>query len=141
MNKATRPVRAILGIAILSIIFFMVLAWVLDYRGGDDGTVSDVPDVETTATVTPEGEEPEGESSPPPEAESDAAKPVATVVVLVDGLNFRKEPSGGADLIKGLAEGAELELIATEDGWHKVKDADGNIGYVSASDQYTKLKQ
>lgn len=141
MNKATRPIRAILGIAILSLIFFMVLAWVLDYRGGDDGAVSDVPDVESTATVTPEGEEPEGESSPPAEAESNDASPSATVIVLVDGLNFRKEPSGGADLIKGLAEGAELELIATENGWHKVKDADGTTGYVSASDQYTKLKQ
>ncbi len=139
MNRSLRPIRAILGLAVLSIVFFMVFAWILDYRGGGSA-VSDVPGVETTATVTPEGEDATGESTPSTEAAPEGASP-SIIVVLIDGLNFRKEPSGGADRIGGLDEGEKLELISTENGWHKVKDSDGTVGYVSASTQYTRVQQ
>jgi hypothetical protein len=61
--------------------------------------------------------------------------------VLVNGLNFRKEPSGSAELIDGLAKDVELEYLATESGWFKVRDSEGRVGYVSAQEQFTRLDQ
>lgn len=139
MRDVARPIRAILGVAALSLVGFMVLGWVLDYRGGDDP--SDVPGIETTQTPAPEGETTGTESSSTEDGASTEGSTASRVVVLVNGLNFRKEPSGGADLIKGLAEGTELELISTEGGWHKVKDSEGTVGYVSSSSQYTRVDQ
>lgn len=63
------------------------------------------------------------------------------MIVLIDGLNFRTGPSKSGDLISGLDKGVELEYLETADGWFKVRTSDGKVGYVSASSQYTELRQ
>lgn len=63
----------------------------------------------------------------------------AYVAVKFDGLNFRKQPNRAADKIRALDKGERLKWLATDNGWYKVKDSDGDVGWVAASSQYTKL--
>jgi hypothetical protein len=65
----------------------------------------------------------------------------ATVVVIIDGLNFRREPSQTGELIRGLRLNDELAHLGTADGWHHVRDAEGVEGYVSANPQYTEVRE
>jgi len=135
MSQFDRVIKPAAALVVLGIILILVLTWWSDYKTPDA-----VSDGETTSTVeataTPEGES--GDEAPA-EGEQPAAQ--GTVTVLVNGLNFRTQPAGDAELIRGLAEGTRLTLLATESGWYKVQDADGTIGYVSSSAQYTKLEQ
>lgn len=138
MNNGGKIIRAIAGTALLVVVFFVVLTWVLDYRGGNDSA----PQGESTQTVEPTATvDPEGEGAQEEPAESGDGTASGTITVLVNGLNFRTEPSGDAELIRGLTQGATLEYLGTEGGWHKVRDAEGTVGYVSASSQYTSLQQ
>ena len=133
-NPSTRLIQAIVAIVGLVIIVMLVLSYWGNYRSSKDPESS----VETTATVEATAT-PEGEGEQP--AESDEAESATTVVVLIEGLNFRTAPSRDADLIRGLNKGDRLLYIATEDGWYKVKTQDGKEGYVSSSGQYTDLEE
>jgi uncharacterized protein YgiM (DUF1202 family) len=131
---AARGAAALVALAIVAV---MVFGWWGDYRaatGGGGGAGEETSTVEPTATTDP--------AAPVPEEPADGG-PAATgrtVVVLVEGLNFRTGPSRDTALIKGLARGVQLEHLGTAGGWHHVKDSEGAVGYVSASEQYTELK-
>ena len=61
----------------------------------------------------------------------------ATAIVNVESLFLREEASASSDMVDGLIEGQQLEVLEKLDGWYKVK-ADGEIGYVSA--EFVTLK-
>ncbi len=135
---ATGFARGASGLVVLAIVLLVVLGWWGDFRDatrGDADEGSQESAVSAEPTVTPEG----GEEQPSPGTpKTDGTE--KKVVVLVEGLNFRAGPSRGSALIRGLAEGAELVHLGTEGGWHHVRDADGTVGYVSASEQYSKVR-
>ena len=133
-NPTTRLFQAIAAIVGLMIIVMLVLSYWGNYRSSTDSDSSAETTATIEATATPDGE---GEQS----AEGDEAEPATTVVVLIEGLNFRTAPSRDADLIRGLSKGDRLLYIATEDGWYKVKTEDDKEGYVSSSSQYTELEE
>ena len=134
-----RPVIAIVAFAIIAL---LVMSYWSSYRS-DRGSGSET-EAETTATAEATGSAEATAAEAPAEGEAEGAAPAAskgTVVVLIDGLNFRTGPSKSGDLIRGLDEGEKLAYVGTEDGWYKVTTAEGETGYVSASSQYTKLEQ
>lgn len=134
MSQVDRVIKPIAAIVVLGIILLLVMSWWSDYKTPDPVDVGETTStVDATATPDSTGgaEAPEG---------GDAASQ-GTVTVLVNGLNFRAEPSSDAELIRGLAAETKLDFLGNESGWYKVRDADGKVGYVSSSAQYTRLEQ
>ncbi len=134
MSSASRIGRAVAGIAVLLVLVMLVNGWWRDYRG-DAPPVAPVE--ETTPTPDGVAEEPEDETDEAP----DEAESAGTVVVLIEGLNFRREPSRDGELIRGFGRGTRLEYLDTVEGWYHVRDEQGVEGYVSASPQYTELEE
>jgi uncharacterized protein YgiM (DUF1202 family) len=129
--------RGAVALVALVIVIMMVVGWWGDFRaatGGEEGAGEETSTVEPTVTPDPDASAQEEPADGGPVATG------KTVVVLVEGLNFRTGPSRDTSLITGLARGTQLEHLGTAGGWHHVKDADGRIGYVSASEQYSELK-
>jgi hypothetical protein len=135
MSDVGRIARGVFGVIVLIIIVVLVNGWWGEYRRGD----APVTPAEATSTPQPTPEQPAAEGEEPA-AETPAASG-ATVIVLIEGLNFRKEPSREGELIRGLTRGTRLVHIETVDAWYRVKDESGVEGYVSASPQYTELQQ
>lgn len=134
MNSSLMKVlKAVAGILVLLVLIGTVSRWWGDYRtsGAPAGSGT------TTSTAAPEGEgEPESA-----ESDSDEAAPeTKTVLVLTEGLNFRKEPSRDSDVIRGLAKGEKMTLIKTESGWHQVEAEDGTRGWISANTTYSEVQ-
>lgn len=135
MREAGRLARAVLGVFVLLVLFVLVNSWWRDYRGiGENGESA----AETTVTPEPSAEDTPATEGQPDDTEESTR---ATVVVLIDGLNFRKEPSREGELIRGLGQDDRLTHLGTEDGWYRVRDESGAEGYVSASPQYTELRE
>lgn len=134
-TNVAKILRAVVGAVILVVLVLVVNSWWGEYRelSGSGQTA----DSETTATAevsAPENGEAATETAGQP---TEATK---SVVVLIDGLNFREEPSAQANVIRGLAEGEKLVLIATKDGWYQVEDQKGIKGWISDKSSYTKME-
>jgi uncharacterized protein YgiM (DUF1202 family) len=146
--SSLRAIRAVGAVIALAVVVLLVNNWWDDYRSAQDVRRGG----EATSTVEPEPEaKPEGgDEAKPDEGAGTGTDAPATaddtpvtgkkVVVVVDGLNFRVSPERDSKLIRGLAAGSELEFLAEENGWYKVKDGAGVVGYVSASSQYSRLE-
>ncbi len=135
MSQFDRVVKPAAALAVLGIILLLVMSWWSDYKTPDAVDLG-----ETTSTVEATGTAGEGTETP----EGEQAEPEAsqgTVIVLVNGLNFRAQPTSDAELIRGLAVDTKLDFLGNQAGWYKVRDADGTVGYVSSSAQYTRLEQ
>ena len=72
-------------------------------------------------------------------APAPAAK-APTVVVVLDGVNFRESPSNGSTVISALKQGATLTWLATEGRWYKARDPQGRMGYISANPTLTQKR-
>ncbi len=145
MNTAmVRLLKAAAAVAVLFVILILVLNWWGDYRDSSAPVTQEETAGSTDATETPAGETTGGgeDAAVDESVEQPAEEPSqGTVVVLVNGLNFRSAASGSSELIDGFADGVELDYLGTESGWYKVRDSQGRVGYVSAGEQYTRLDQ
>ena len=143
---ALRTLKAVLGGVVLLLLVFTVVRWYGDFR---ISTTNDVLEaVEETATP-PQGEggeatEPGGDAgeagTEPSEAGSPESQPTKTVVVLTDGLNFRKQPKKDADVIRGLDKGEKLALLEESAGWYRVRDKQDIEGWITASPSYSEVQ-
>lgn len=120
-----RLIKGTLGVIVVVVLLITVSNWWGDYRR----EAAREPETVATGTV---------ESSKTSGAGSGAS---ATVVVLIDGLNFRKKPAADAATIRGLKKGEKLILVSTEADWYQVKDSKGAVGYVAAKPQYVRVEQ
>jgi uncharacterized protein YgiM (DUF1202 family) len=143
-NVGPKAIRAAIGVVLLVVVVMVVLNYWGTYRsskGSDPGSTETTASAEgtasTEATASPEG----GEAAEGEAAAAEAEPSQGTVIVLIDGLNFRTTPSKSGDLIAGLDKDTKLAYISTEDGWYKVRTSDGKTGYVSSSEQYTELQK
>lgn len=120
---AGRWAKGAVGLIVLIALFVVVLTWIGDYRAAQSLSSTNT---ETTATVTG--------------AENATAQPEAAqvLVVQVQGLNLRQEPSGTSRAHRGLAKGERVVLISQEGEWYKVRDSAGTVGYITANPAYTK---
>jgi len=140
MMTASNAFKAAIGVIALVVILVLVLNWFGDYRSAGDPDTSGSNEATSSAesSPAPEADTQEGSSGETPPT---AAASIGTVTVLVDGLNFRTEPSRDAELIRGLDAGEKLLLLEEQEGWLKVKDSAGKVGYVSSSSQYTTVEK
>jgi len=69
----------------------------------------------------------EQEAPPPPPEEA-----IGTVVVRASALNVRDEPTTDAATLDKVRRGTRLSLIREENGWSRVRLADGRMGWVSS---------
>lgn len=143
MTLGERVARGGAGVIVVTILFFIVMNWVGDYRNesaadGNSRSRSTTGTAETTATPTgtPPAIKPKAPAPKTPVATPTTGK---KVTVLVDGLNFRNAASRDAALIRGLSANEQLDLIAEQDGWLEVRDTQGTIGFVSGSSSYTRI--
>lgn len=137
-----RPIRAVLAVAALLAVIWLVAGALLSYQRaasragtGPEATSTAAPSDQATGSgeaTTGEGSEPEGEGT---------ATMGAGVLVLVDGLNLREEPSTSARVIKRLKAGMRLLLVEEGEGWYRVRDVDGSEGWVVAGGSYTRLER
>jgi len=139
MSGVGRVARGAAGVAVLILLLVLVNGWWRDYRRGE-APVSPQAEATSTPQPSPESEQPPAEGAEQPTGQ-EAGSSGATVVVLIEGLNFRKEPSREGELIRGLGKGTQLVYLETVDGWYRVRSEDGTEGYVSASPQYTEVRQ
>jgi hypothetical protein len=138
-------------IALIAVITVVLSFWSefrLEAETGETPTVEPTGTVEPTATpdtsdgvteepvVTPEGPEPiigpDGISIP-------ADEPY--VRVKTQGLNLRAEPTTASEVITTLDGGQLLIYLDSSNGWYKVRDVDGNEGWVAGGGAYSELVQ
>lgn len=139
-QREARVARAIGGIVV-----FVVLAWVVggyigEYRDSTGGGEA-APAESATTTAPPAetgGEQPESEPTSPAE---DSATGKGSVIVLIDGLNLRREAKTDSPTLGGLKEGDRLTLIGQVEGWYEVETANGSRGWVSANPAYVKTEE
>lgn len=135
-----KVVRAAVGVAVLLVLALVVGGWWSDYRRAADQrrVAPRHEDRATESTAAPSTGEGEGSTPSAGQAEE---KESASVVVLIDGLNFRPEPDEDAEPIRGLDKGERLDLVGTKKGWYEVRDEDGEQGWVSSNPSYTKTER
>ncbi len=130
-----RRAATILGAWIaLGIVAWMAFNAYGDYRAAVRTQRTNVRSSEQTASA-------EGTSTGASGEGTGTAPASGTVVVLAEGLNMREEPNTGGKVIKKLKKGLALELVEKGLGWYKVRDAAGDVGWVAAGGQYSKLSQ
>jgi len=132
----SRALKALAALILLVVVVFFVFNWYGDYRAAKDGPTTPAS-TDATGSAGATGTAPAG-SNP---GTATGTKPVGTVLVLIEGLNFRAEPNKDSKLIRGLKKGESLTLVRTEADWHLVSDAQGVQGWISASPQYTEIKK
>jgi hypothetical protein len=125
---ASRPVVRLLRRAVpwilLGVVGFACLSYYTDYK--EQAAKLNKPAAATTAkgkAATAKGKA--------------AAAP--SMVMAVTEVNWHKEPSAASDTIRLLRKDEKLTLVSKDGTWYKVTDASGQTGYLTASDQYTKL--
>lgn len=144
MSRTPRVLRGAAGLIVLLVLVVVVNGWWREYQRGPEpvappAETTPTPDGAAGAETPAAGEAPAGGDAPP--AATEQPRPSGQeVVVLIDGLNFRREPSRAGELIRGLDRGTRLEHVQTADGWHRVRAEDGVEGYVSANPQYTGVE-
>lgn len=132
-------IRAGAGVIALLVVFSLVANWVGDYRSATNGSARASASEASTPTAESEGASTSNSKPAATEQERPASSTSSTqvLIVAVDGLNFRKEPSGQSKAMRGLAEGEKVTLLATEGDWFKVRDSKKVVGYITSSPTYT----
>lgn len=67
--------------------------------------------------------------------------PVAntSAVTVTDGVHLRAAPSSNADVVATEGKSTALSVTAKTDGWFKVKDPAGHIGWVTDSNEFVRV--
>lgn len=142
--NGTRILKAVAAVAVLALLLFVVFGWLGQYREATSpagtGTTT-TPTVDATGTAEPDdgdSDDDAGDDGDDQSSDDPAEKP--TVVILIEGLNFRATPASDGRRIRGLGQGDRLELLKTEGGWHQVRADNGDEGWISANAQYTRVE-
>jgi len=125
-NATARLVKGAIGLIIVIVLAMMVFNWWGDYKTA----ASKLPSKATTGTVDASGT-----------ASGSSASTTTVGVVLIEGLNFRKQPDSAADTLRGFKKGEKVTIIRKKGEWYMVKDSKGVTGWVAAKPQYVKVEK
>ena len=123
------------------IVIALIIALVLLLPSGKPAPQASPSPSPSTSVITPSPVIPSPEASPVLPSVAPSPSPTPTVeymkVVNIDSgsaLTVRNEASTGGESLAKLPNGTVVELLErnTVDGWHKIKTADGVIGFCSA---------
>ncbi|MBI5232448.1 MAG: SH3 domain-containing protein [Coriobacteriales bacterium] len=140
MIEMNRTMRALLGLAIIVVLFFVVLGFWGQYRSARDSAARSEEATIQPSKVEGAAAKSDSKSKASSKKAEEPKKGDKVVRVLIQGLNFRESPAPDANPIRGLDDGDTLLFISKEGNWFKVEDGQGVEGWVSANDQYTKLE-
>lgn len=120
-NPAVRIVRWTVPWIVLGAVLYYVWGATSDFRTLKAGQ----PSVETSPSVTT------------------TSTPVTgmTGVAKVDGVHIRDIPTAGGTVLSDLRKDATFEVLATMDGWYRVKDAAGHIGWVTSDPAFVAVEK
>jgi uncharacterized protein YgiM (DUF1202 family) len=145
---AWKWIRAAIAVALLLIVVIRVNSIYSGYREAAEErqqleSAETSPSVESTASgeATQTAADAQAEESAEESAEEESSGSSRVVIVVQNGLNFRSDAALTSTVLDTLARNTQLELIAEENGWYKVKAPDGTVGYVSASPQYVRVQE
>lgn len=119
-----KVIRALAGLIVLLILVVTVNGWWSDYK-----------------KATPKRDSAEATATP---AAAEAIAPVAasgTVLILVDGLNFREKPDATGTSIRGLKKGERFVVVSKTGSWLELKDPSGKVGWVNNNPQYLRIEK
>ncbi len=127
MNPAILKIgRAVLGVAVVLVLFFTVRGWWTEYKSA--------PPTKASATSTVPAKETSSSDLPVEDASG-------TLVVLTDGLNLRAKPAIDGDQIRALEKKEKLKLLKRQGDWYFVSTSKNEEGWISANKSYTKLQK
>lgn len=127
MTKGMSAVlRALGGLLLAGVVAYFVIGYVQQYRQAQR---SEPRSSEASRAV--------GTTESATQAPQPSTK---VVVILIDGLNFRKSNEPKAAAIRGLKKGEQLTMLEKNSGWYHVRDAAGVEGWVSANPQYLEVR-
>ncbi len=133
MSGAGKIVRAVLGLAVVGVLVFVLRGYWTEYKAAAPSKTA-----ETTASVDASGAPGTKPAEPSP---ADQLAQNATVLVIIEGLNFRKQPDATGESIRGLKKGERLILVSTNNTWLQVQDTSGNVGWITNNPQYVKIEK
>jgi uncharacterized protein YgiM (DUF1202 family) len=120
---------------VLALVVWSVFGAYGEYRASVGSGSQSGRSVDQTAAAEASGTVAGGEGTDTP----GGVAPV--VIVLAEGLNLREKPETGSTIIKKLKKGTALALVEKVTGWYKVRDAEGDEGWIAAGGQYSKLSE
>jgi len=59
----------------------------------------------------------------------------------VDGVHIRDLPTASGTVLADLKKGAAFEVLATREGWYRVKDTPGHIGWVTSDPSFVSVQK
>lgn len=132
-----RLVKAVGALVVLGVLLVLVSGFWGQYRSGRAQ-----PQAESTATIEATSsaeatDAPKGSEAVPASPKSQTK----TVIIKIDGLNFREEAKPDGKPIRGLKKGDKLILVEEQGSWYLVKDDDGTQGYISSNPNYTSVEE
>lgn len=64
-----------------------------------------------------------------------------TGVVKVDGVHMRDLPAVGGTVLADLRKDATFQVLEKREGWYRIKDAAGHIGWVTSDPSFVTVEQ
>lgn len=124
-NTTVRLIRGVTGLVVVAVLLIVVTNWWGDYKHAASRVPSRVATSTADATGTVSG--------------PNVTSTKRTATILIEGLNFRKQPQSGSPTIRGLKKDETLAVLTTKGDWYQVKDSNGVVGWIAAKSQYVKL--
>jgi len=133
VSGAGKIIRAVLGLAVVVTLLFVLRGWWTDYQAA-----APKKSAETTATAPATGTPAAKPAEPSP---ADQLAQSQHVLIVIEGLNFRKQPDATGESIRGLKKGERLILVGKNNTWLQVQDTSGNVGWITNNPQYVKIEK
>jgi hypothetical protein len=130
-------IRATVALVLLGLVVIALAGIIVDYRARVMRSAAAAA-AKTASKHTVKPSVPTTSSKPATRTPSKAPAAGRTIVVLVDGVNFRERPSGSAKIISALRGGTKLTLVEEQSGWYRATTSDGVSGWLTSSSQYVK---
>lgn len=138
--------KRIAALAVLLLVLTLTVSALRGYRAAVRAARSRERSVAASATPTAvsNGNSPEEVKplavEPTSPASTEMSPAADTAVVVIGGLNFRKSPERGSVIIRPLLLGERLEIVGRSDGWLRVRDTTGLVGWVTSSKRYIRIE-
>ena len=134
-------VRVVVAVVLLGLVVVAFAGIIVDYRARvmrNAAVAAAKAKAKAVATHPVKPSVPTTASKPATRTPTKAPAAGGTIVVLVDGVNFREQPSGSARIINALRGGTKLTFIEEQGSWYHASTSDGVSGWLTSSSQYVK---